>query len=201
MTHLNPPGVRFLASIGFALLSLLAACSDNSTTSARFTQSATPQAPGLVKLVSAGSSGSRALVHVILFGPEQDLDLFAFRFGIEIGNSNLVSLVPQSSYVQTTLTADAGQTIAIDVNASDPSVVKVNVEKVGGGAGNGTSAAATAIVELAFDVRGTGTTTLTLVGLGANPPQVIDAAGLPIGTVTFDAASAGLAGVTTGGGY
>ena len=135
MTHLNPPGVRFLASIGFALLSLLAACSDNSTNLRAVhaecdTAGARPRQAG-----QCGSSGSRVLVHVILFGPEQDLDLFAFRFGIEIGNSNLVSLVPQSSYVQTTLTADAGQTIAIDVNASDPSVVKVNVEKVGGGAG------------------------------------------------------------------
>jgi len=193
---------RFLAPAAFALLSMVTSCSGDTTTSAQFTQSATAQVPGLVKLVGAGGSGSRARVHVILVGPEQNLDLFAFRFGIEIGNPNLVRLVPQASYVQTTLTTTAGQTISVDVDAaSDPSVVRVDVEKQGGGAGNGISAAATSVVELTFEVSGAGTTSLTLVGLGGNPPRAFDSAQVPIGAVTFDAAGATIRGVTTGGGY
>jgi hypothetical protein len=202
MSRNHTSAVRFLASTAFVLMSIAAGCSNDSTTSARFTQSTTPQAPGLVKLVSGGGSGSRVLVHVLLFGPEQNLDLFAFRFGVAIGNPNLVRLVPQSSYVQTTLIAEAGQTIAVDVDdASNPSIVQVDVAKQGGGTGNGTSAAATAVIDLTFEVQGAGTTTLTLVGLGGTPPKALDSNQAAIGAVTFDVASAGISGVTNGGGY
>ena len=193
---------RFLAPTAFVLMTIAAGCSgSNSTTSARFTQSATPQTPGLVKLVSGGGSGSRVLVHVQLFGPEQNLDLFAFQFGVAIGNPNLVRLVAQSSYVQTALTAEAGQTIAVDVDgASNPAIVGVDVGKQGGGTGNGITAAATVVVDLTFEVQGAGTTTLTLVGLGGNPPKALNSNLAAIGAVTFDPASAGISGVTTGGG-
>jgi len=196
------PAFRFLAPTAFALMTLVSACSNDTSLSARFTQSATAQAPGLVKLVGAGTSGSIARVHVVLFGPEPNLDLFGFRFGIGIGDPNLVRLIPESSYTQTTLTAGGGQTISVQVDdGSDPSLVKVTIAKQGGGAGNGIAAAATVVIELNFEVRGSGTTTLTLVGLGGNPPQALDSNNAPIGAVTFDAASAGISGVMTGGGY
>jgi hypothetical protein len=198
----NHSRALLLVPAAFALMSLAEGCSSDSSTSARFTQSATAQAPGLIKLVSGGGSGPRVLVHVLLFGPEQNLDLFAFRFGVAIGNPNLVRLVAQSSYVQTTLIAEAGQTIAVDVDhASNPSIVQVGVEKQGGGTGNGIAAATTVVIDLTFEVQGAGTTTLTLVGLGGNPPTALDSNQAAIGAVTFDAASAGISGVTNGGGY
>lgn len=203
MSRSSSPRVPFLASFGLPLMVLLASCSGGSTmTAVQFTPSATAPVPGLVKLVERSRSGSRVVVDVLLFGPESSLDLSAFQFGIKVGDSALVKLVPQPMYTQTALVADATQTISIDVNGtSDPSLVQVDVEKRGGGAGNGIAAASAAVIELAFDIRGAGLTTLTLAGLGNNLPQAVDSARAPIPAVTFDAASASVRGVTTGGGY
>jgi hypothetical protein len=191
-----------LASIGLALTAFLAGCSHSSSTSAQFTPSTTAPAPGLIKLVERTRSGSRVAVDVILFGPEQGLDLFAFKFGIKIGDSSLVNVVAQSAYMQTALIADAGQTIAIAVDGnSDPSVVKVDVEKQGGGAGNGFAAASAVVIELVFEVRGSGATSLSLTGVGDDGPQAVDSSHASIGEVAFDGASASVRGVTSGGGY
>jgi hypothetical protein len=142
------------------------------------------------------------VVDVVVFGPEAALDLNEFKFGIRIGNSNLVKLAAQATYTQTALIAAAGQTIATDVDgASDPSLVQVDVKKQGGGAGNGIAAASAVVIELTFDVRGSGTTTLALVGLGADQARAFDSLRAPIPAVTFDAASATVMAVTTGGGY
>jgi hypothetical protein len=202
MSRSPSPRVPFLASIGVVLTVFLAGCGGGSTTtSAQFTSSTTAPAPGLVKLVEKSRSGSRVVVDVLLFGPETSLDLIAFQFGIKNGNSDLVTFVAQSTYTQTALVTEAGQTISIDVDgASDPSLVKVNLEKRGGGAGNGIAPASAVVIELAFDVRGAGATTLTLAGLGNNLPQALDSTRIPIAAVSFDAASAGVTGVTTGGG-
>jgi hypothetical protein len=189
-----------LSALGAVLSLLLAGCSNNSTTSAQFTASMTAPAPGLVKLVEMSRAGSRVVVDAVLFGPDPGLDLFAFKFGVRIGDSSLVQLAPQSSYPQNALIAGDGQTIAIDVDGtSDPSLVQVVVTKQGGGAGNGVAGASAMVIELAFDVHGSGATTLTLVGLGNVPPRAIDSADAAIAAVTFDAASAAVRGVTTGG--
>jgi len=191
-----------LASIGLFVTLSLAGCSDDKTTSAQFTASRTAPAPGLVKLEESSRSGSRVAVDVRLYGPGPDLDLFGFRFGIRIGNTSLVNLVPQTTYTQTALVADDGQTIAIDVNGvEDPGFVQVNIETQGGGAGDGFEAASVVVIRLVFDVHGSGSTTLTLTGLGLNPPLAIASTRAPIAPVTFDAASASVSGVTTGGGY
>ena len=199
--RLSPRFSLFL-SIGVVAMLLLAGCGGGSTsTVAQFTASATAPAPGLVKLVPKAISGSRAVVDVLIFGPEPDLDLFDFQFGIKIGDTNLVRFVPQATYVQTALVPGAGQTIeAIVDGASDPSVVKIEVVKLGGGAGNGFAAASAVVIELAFDVQGSGATTLTLFGTGVRDPHAFDSQRVPIAAVTFDAASGGLRGMTTGGG-
>lgn len=193
--------VALLASTGIVLAAALAGCGSKSSTAAQFTPSMTAPTPGLVKLVQRSHSGSRVVVDVLIYGPEQGLDLSAFKFGVLIGNTTMAQFVPQTTFTQNALVADAGQTIAINVDgASDPSLVQVDVEKQGGGAGNGIAGNSAVVIELAFDVSGSGGTTLTLVGLGANPPQALSSNRTPIGAVTFDAASAGLRGVTTGGG-
>jgi len=191
---------RLLAAIFVALTVALAGCGNDSSISAQFTPSATAPAPGLVKLVERSRSGSRVVVDVLLFGPEPGLDLFAFRFGIMIGNDNLVRLVPQSTYSQTALVAANGQSISIDVDAaSDPSLVQIDLGK-NVGAGNTVPAPSAVVLEVSFDVQAAGTTTLTLVGLGGEPPRAIDSTNTTIAAVRFDAASATVIGVSSGGG-
>jgi hypothetical protein len=191
-----------MASSGVVLALLLAGCSSSSkSTSAQFMASTTAPNPGVVKLVEKARSGARVVVDVVLFGPGPGLDLTAFRFGIRIGDPSLVRFVPQLSYTQNALIADAGQAIAIGVDGeSDPSLVQLDIAKVGGGAGNGIAGTSAVVIELAFDVQRAGTSTLTLVGVGNTPPEAVDSARAPIAGVIFDAANASVIGVTTGGG-
>lgn len=189
-----------LATAAAALALFLAGCNSGSSTSAGFVASATPPAPGLVKLVESSRSGQRVSVDAIVYGPEPGLDLFEFRFGVHIGNAGLVHFVPQQSYTQTALVAGAGQTIAADVDGSDPSLVRVDVAKQGGGAGNGIAGATAIVIRLTFEVQGSGSTTLTLAGDGNGNPQALDRNDAPIGAVHFDPASASVRGVSSGGG-
>jgi len=201
MNRLRHVPFALAASASLILALSLAGCGSKSTSvSARFTQSATAEAPGLVKLVQSGGSGQRLVLTALLIGPEPALDLNEFRFGIKIQDPTLVKFVPQASYMQTALVAGDGQTIAIDVDGSDASLIQIDVRKLGGGTGNGVAAAAATVIQVSFDVQGSGSTTLNLTGLGATQPQALDSARNPIPAVVFDAANAGVVGVTTGGG-
>jgi hypothetical protein len=190
--------------IGLGLAVALAGCggSKSSSLGAQFTASTTATAPGLVKLIQKSKSGARVIVDVVIYGPDAGLDLYAFKFDVKIGDTSIVKFVPQASYMQTALTAGMGQTISVNVDdsAADPSLVKCSIQKTGGGTGNGIGGASAVVIELAFDAKMSGATTLTLVGEGANPPQAFDSTNAPIAGVSFDIASAGVKGVTTGGG-
>jgi hypothetical protein len=201
MNRFLSPRLALLASILVAATAFAVGCSDNSQLEARFSPSATAAAPGLVKLVERSHSGTHVVVDAVLFGPEPNLDLMAFQFGIKISNTNVVRFVPQSTYTQTALIAGAGQTVAVAVDgASDPSLVQVTVEKDGGGAGNGVGGTSAIVIELTFEVQGSGSSTVTLSGIGGNPPKAVDSHIAQIGAVTFDVASANVMGVMTGGG-
>jgi len=200
MKSLRPNVLAPLAGAAMLLSLTLAGCSNDATTSAQFAASATPPSPGLVKLAQRSVSGSQVLVDVLLNGPEPALDLYAFRFAIRISDTSAVRFVPQSSYVQSVLVADTGQTIIFDVDASDPSEVNIEVVKQGGGAGNGLTSPAAVVIELTFEVLGSGGSALSLSGIGASQPQAFDRARNPIEAVHFDTASASLAGVRMGGG-
>jgi hypothetical protein len=179
----------------------VAACGTKSSTSAQFSPSMTAATPGLVKLVQRSHSGARVVVDVVMFGPEPDLDLLGTQFGIKIENPGVVRLATQSSYAQNALVAEDGQAITMNVDgASDPSLVSIEFIKTGGGGGNGIPGNSAVVIELPFDVQGSGATTLTLVGRGLDAPRALDSRRTPIAAVTFDAASAGVRGVTTGGG-
>jgi hypothetical protein len=189
-----------LALPALILVASLTACSDDTTTEARFSASNTPPAPGVVKLVQKSRSGSRVVIDVVIFGPEPGLDLFDFQFGIAIGNSDVLRFVTQQSYTQTALVAGAGQTIVTEVSAADPSLVEFDVRKTGGGAGNGFATASAIVIEVAFDARTAGTSTLSFSEIRGHAPRALDSALAPIGDVRFDAQSATVTGVTTGGG-
>jgi len=55
------------------------------------------------------------------------------------------------------------------------------------------------VIEVSFEVQAAGTTTLTLVGLSGEPPHAVDSADASIAAVHFDAASATVTGVSSGG--
>lgn len=195
---------RVLRSLAFASIGMLAAmmlvgCSNNSSTAAQFQASTTAPAPGLVKLEQKSRSGARVIVDVRIYGPEPALDLFAFRFGIKVGDASLVKLASQMSYPQNALVAGNGQTITMDVDPSDPTLIRVDVEKQGGGAGNGFAAASAVVIELPFDVQQAGATSLTLSDIGNDPPHAFDSTRAVIAAVHFDDAAATVRGVTTGG--
>ena len=189
-----------MAMVGVLLALTVAGCSNSSTTSAQFAGSSTPATPGVIKLVQSSVSGTRVVLDVLLFGPEPALDLYASRFGIRIADPSMVRFVPQATYVQSALVASDGQTILIDVDGSDPSLVVVETAKQGGGAGNGFTSPAAVVIELSFDILGTGGTTLSFSGVDGNPPQALDSARQPLQGVRFDTLGASIAAVRTGGG-
>ena len=194
-----------LASL--ALLSLLG-CGGGSSSSlgAQFTQSSTPTAPRLIKLVQKSKSNARVVVNATIYGPDTTLDMYSFAFDVKIGDPSVVKFVAGSALAGNALTPFAGQSIQVVAGlgtlpggGTDNSRVVVGVTKLGGGAGNGISGNSAAIVSLSFQVLKQGTTTLQLTG--APNPVVLDHNGAVIGSITFDTATASMKGVSSGGGY
>lgn len=192
-----------LAAIGF--LGYGCSKSDSSTLLAQFTASATVAAPRLIKLVPKVTSGARVVVQAVIYGPDTSLDMYSFAFDIKIGNTGVVKFVAGSAVPGNALQAFAGQSVQAiaDVDVTDSSHVVVGVSKLGGGLGNGIAGNSAVIVELAFDVAAAGTSTLTIsssTGGTPLPPTASDSTGAAIGSITFDVASASMAGISTGGG-
>jgi hypothetical protein len=193
-------GIRSMVLLGVLLGVAMTGCGKDSTTNAQFAASTTPTTPGLIKMAQASASGTQVVVDVLLFGPEPNLDLYASRFGIRIADPSAVRLLPQTTYAQSALVASQGQTIRIAVDGSDPSLVEVETVKQGGGAGNGFTSPAVVLIELTFEVTGTGGSSLSFSGLDGNPPQALDTGRLPLAGVRFDTQAASIAGIRTGGG-
>ena len=174
---------------------------DATTYSVTFTPSATPQAARLVKLVQKSKSGGRLIVEAVIYGPDVTLDMYSFVFDVEIGDTDVLRYVDGSDAPGNALVAFAGQSVdsivglgTLPGGGPDLATVVVGVSKLGGGLGNGVAGASAVVVELAFDVRSAGTTTLTITG---SPARVLDSNGVVIGTVTFDAASATVQGTAS----
>jgi hypothetical protein len=178
---------------------------DSSSLSATFTASATAPTPNLVKLIQKTVSGTTVVVQAVIYGPTTSQDIYSFAFDVSIADPTVVKFVTGSAVAGTALQASGGQTISAIADLGtlggggvDNSRVVVGVTKTGGGAGNGVAGASAVVVELNFQALKAGTTTLTLTG---NPtPQALDHNGTPIASITFDAASATMVGVSTGGG-
>jgi hypothetical protein len=196
-------------ALALVLTAWLPGCSDDESSSfaVTFTPSNTALAPRVIKLVQKSKSGGRVVVSVVVGGPDTTLDMYSFAFDVKIGDPNVLRFATGSDVPGGALVPFAGQTVdsivglgTLPGGGADPSTVVVGVSKLGGGLGNGVSAASAVIVDLAFDVRSGGTTTLAITGSGGNPPRVFDSGGSAIGTMTFDAATASVVGTVTGGG-
>jgi hypothetical protein len=193
-----------LATIVVASLLGCGGGSDSGGYAVTFTPSNTATAPRLVKLVQKSKSGGRVVVQVVIYGPDTTLDMYSFAFDVLIGDPNVLRFVGNSDVAGNALVATGSQSIeslaTVADGGSDPSTVVVGVSKLYGGTGNGVSGSSAVVVEMAFDVRSAGTTTLTLAGSGGNPARVFDSNGSVIGSITFDTASASVQGTPTGGG-
>lgn len=206
----SPTRSRFRpAAVALFLVATLLGCSDDNGNSfaVTFTPSATASAPRVIKLVQKSKSGGRLVVSVQIGGPDTTLDMYSFAFDVKIGDPNVLRFVSGSDVPGNALVPFAGQTVdsivglgTLPGGGTDQSTVVVGVSKLGGGLGNGVAGATAVIVDLSFDVRSAGTTTLLLTGSGGNPPQVLDSTGAVIGTITFDAAAGSVSGTSTGGG-
>lgn len=203
LSRLRPVSVAALA-----LASLLGCSNDDAKTlSVQFTPSATAATPRLVKIIQKSKSGGRLVVQVVIYGPDTTLDMYSFAFDVKIANPDVLRFVAGSDVAGGALVPFVGQTVdsivglgTLPGGGADPSTVVVGVSKLGGGVGNGISGASAVVVELTFDARAAGSTGLTLTGSGGNPARVLDSTGAVIGTINFDAASATVQAVSTGGG-
>ena len=174
--------------------------SDETKLDATFISSVTPITERLVKLQPLTASGTSVTVQAVIYGPDTTLDMYAFDFGVKIGNTSLLQFVPGSASAGGALTAGSGQTIVVTAtpDMSDPSIVVISVRKTGGGAGDDIPGPSAVIVNLTFSANMAGSTTLSIAA--APTPTVEDSTGATIGTITFDTANGTVTGVTTGGG-
>ena len=187
--------------VAFAFLGYGCGGDDSASLSAQFTASATP--PGtvdLIKLVPQTASGGRVVIQAVIYGPDTNLDMFAFAFDVKIGDPTVLQFVTGSGAAGDALTTSAGQTIQVEAAPamSDPSHIVVGVSKFGVGPGNGVAGASAIIVSMAFDALRQGTSTLAIATTPA--PGVVDSNLAPIGSITFDSASGSVTVISTGGG-
>jgi len=174
---------------------------DPATLSANFTASPTATTPHLIKLVQKSKSGSRVVVQAVVYGPDVALDMYSFAFDVKIGDTSVVRYVDGLDVAGNALVPFAGQTIQkiVATAVGDTSRVVVGVSKQGGGAGNGVAGTSAVIVELTFQVLKSGTTTLALTGAPGGSPVVLDSTGAVIAVMSFDAATATMQGISSGG--
>jgi hypothetical protein len=173
---------------------------DNPTLTGQFAASSTPQAVHLVKLVPQSANGSTVVVQAVIYGPDTNLDLYAFAFDVVIGNPSVLAYVTASDPVPgNALQATGGQTIEAlaGPDGSDPTHIVVGVSKLGGGSGNGIANASAVIVSLTFQVLGQGSSTLSIAS--SPTPVAKDSGGATIGAISFDTASGTVTGVSSGG--
>jgi hypothetical protein len=196
-----------IATLAAASLLGCGGSNDSGGFAVTFTPSTTTTAPRLVKLVQKSKSGGRVVVQAVIYGPDAALDMYSFAFDVIIGDPNILRFVSHSDTPGNALIPTGGQTVdsiasegTLPGGGTDFSTIVIGVSKLGAGPGNGVSGASAVVVDLAFDVRSAGATTLTLAGSGGNPARVFDSNGSVIGTITFDSASASVAGAATGGG-
>lgn len=164
---------------------------------AAFTESATTHAANGVKILGGSASGSRITLQVAVFGPTTSTDIFSWSFDILIADPTVARYVAGSIQEGNSLTACPGQTIealAAQTIAQDGKThVVVGVSKLGACNGNGVAAGQATVATLSFDVLKAGTTALSFATT-PEPPVAADSSDATIGSITFDAAAATLAG-------
>ncbi len=176
----------------------LAACSSGGggPADAEFTPSASAPAAGLVRLGGANVDAQTVRVDVIIDGPLMAPELYSFAFDLLLSDPDAAQYVPGSAVLGDALVPSAGQGLGIAVSQPPGNRVVVGVTKTGGGTGNGLSSGEKLILSLEFNMPRAGATTLRFVGSPSNPqnpsdePSALNAAGLPVSSVTFDSDTA-----------
>jgi hypothetical protein len=129
---------------------------------AAFTTNDASTAGDLVRFSSASCANDLCTVEVSI-GATTASNYYAFAFDIVISNTSIARFVAGSDITGTFLTGSA------DSQASqNGDRVVIGVSKTGAIAGNGTGAEAV-VMELTFQMTGTGDATLTFDGSPANP--------------------------------
>jgi len=166
---------------------------------ADFIESGTASTANRVRLVDGSVSDDRVTIQVAIAGPTTSPDLYAFAFDLLISDPTVAQYVPNSAAFGSALVLGSGQQQAVLVSQSGDRII-VGVSKTGGGSGNGIGASEESILSLTLRVLREGATDVTIVGSPGNPhnptpdPAALESNGTVIGSVTFDAASATLAG-------
>jgi len=159
----------------------------------RFTDSETPSAQDLVRLVGT-PSGGRVAIQVALAGPTTSDDIAAFAFEVAIGDPSVLAFGDVNAEVGPAL-ATPGCLDPIVLAEQRGDRVVVGITKLGC-AGNGLPAGEQTIVTLSFRVLEAGTSTLTLAGSPATPtspagePAALDSDTVKIDSIRFDGLAA-----------
>lgn len=197
--------LRYRAAVPLAATLVVAGCgggssggSGGTSLSVNFTESANPLTADFVKLQQKSKSGARVVVDVVIGGPDANVDIAGFAFDIKIGDPSILQFVSGSGTAGDALVAANGQTVVAEAAplTGDASDIVCGVHKLPANPGNGLAASSAVVLELAFQAKKAGSTTLTIAGNGTNDPTALDPNGVAIGTITFDTGSATVQGVS-----
>jgi hypothetical protein len=168
-------------------LTALMGCSHGTTSSSNgyFYSSGTASQPDQVRMVSGGVSGDVVTVQVKITGPTTSSNLDAFSFDLLLSDPTVADYVDGSASAGAAL--DPEGTSQIDVHViHDQQRVSIAVGTGGGSAGTGISAGSATIVSLRYRILKKGTSALQFA---PDPsPMALNGAGVPVSSVTFDAA-------------
>jgi hypothetical protein len=188
--------IRLLA-LGVLVGSISTACSggsDFTPPTASFSSSGTAARPNLVRFVEKAQSGEFVTVDVELSGRTSSNDIYGFAFEIELGNPNVVELVPGSAASGALLEDEACSGFTVQANQSRSRVV-VGASKLGPCVGSGVAMRQSrSILQLTFKVLTPGESTLSFSGPELSGPIAVDSSGQAIPSIEFDVEPAAIVG-------
>ena len=156
---------------------------------ASFTPSGTAASPDLVRL-SGSASSDLVELQVVISGPTESDDLYAFAFDLVLSNADVAGYVDGSAAIGNALTLEAGQA-GVALASQSGNRVKVGVSKLGDVAGNGVGPGEETIVTLLFRVTAKASTTIAFDGSPpAEEPAALESDEAPAPGLQFDGASA-----------
>jgi len=190
--------------VGSCLISVLAGCGGSggagavfaAPATASFSPSGSAATENQVRLVGRSTGEDEVTVDVVIAGPTDSSDLYAFSFGLEVGDPTVAEYVFGSQEVGTALdTTGCHDPFLIVSPGMQPGLLTVSLTKLGNCPGNGIPAGEEMIIALAFQVEPERSTTIRLAGQSpGGDPSAIGSAHAVIDSVVFDQNSARFSG-------